>query len=181
MIAVGSWAAGRMTPLVLLLVAGSVATVADPAVGSTPVAPRGGLDLAAPFAFAIGTDTNVESAEELGTAAFNDSLGAARVRGEPWTRSALGIALRFADPAAIGARQSVRVETSPPEWEPGRALHWVRVTVEEGGWLDDAVAGQRTVLWLVPDADGELVVERALWARLCRRPLQRFYTSGMCP
>jgi hypothetical protein len=139
------------------------------------------LDLPAISAFAIGTELNIKSVEEMETDAFNDSLCVARERGEPWTGNAILIALRFARLWEVGSRQVVSAEASPSEWEPGRPLNWVRVTLQEGGWLDDSVAGQRYVLWLTPDTEGMLTLRRALWAQECHRPYWRYYSASPCP
>lgn len=139
------------------------------------------LQLPAVSAFAIGTPLNIESVQEMETGAFNDSLRVARERGEAWTCNAILIALRFARLGEIGSRQVVSAEVSPSEWEPGRRLNWVRVTLEEGGWLDDSVSGQRYVVWLTPDTEGRLTLRRALWAHECRRPYWRYYSAAACP
>ena len=139
------------------------------------------LDLPALNAFAIGTDVNIASVGEKPTESFNDSLRAARERGEEWTANTITIALRFAEFPNIGGRQSVTVQTSPSEWEPGRPVKWVRVTLEEHGWLDDSVSGQRFVIWLTSDPTGELIVRRALWAQECYRKYGRYYTADPCP
>jgi hypothetical protein len=139
------------------------------------------LDLPAISAFAIGTQVNIKSVQEMETEAFNDSLRVARERGEPWTGNAILIALRFARLGEVGSRQVVSAEVSPSEWEPGRPLNWVRVTLEEGGWLDDSVSGQRYVIWLTPDTEGRLTLRRALWAQLCWRFYWRYYSAAECP
>ena len=100
------------------------------------------LQLPAISAFAIGTPVNIKSVQEMETGAFNDSLSVAREQGEPWTGNAILIALRFARLGKVSSRQVISAEVSPSEWEPGRQLNWVRVTLEEGGWLDDSVSGQ---------------------------------------
>ncbi len=138
------------------------------------------LQLSAVSAFAIGTPINIESVQEMETGAFNDSLRVARERSEPWTDNAILIALRFARLGEIGSRQIVSAEVSPSEWEPGRRLNWVRVTLEEDGWLDDSVSGQRYVIWLTLDTEGRLTLRRALWARECRRLYWRYYSAAAC-
>jgi hypothetical protein len=139
------------------------------------------LQLPAKSAFAIGTSLNIESVREMETGAFNDSIRVARERGEPWTTNAILIALRFARLGEVGCRQVVSAEVSPSEWEPGRKLNWIRVTLEEGGWLDDSVSGQRYVVWLTPDTNGRLTLRRALWAQECGRPYWRYYSAAACP
>ncbi len=151
-------------------------------IGTGEAEPAGDeLQLPARSAFAIGTPVKVESVREMKAGAFNDSLRAARGRGEGWTANAIQIALRFARLAEVGSRQVVTSEVSPSEWEPGRRLNWIRVTLEEDGWLDDSVSGQRYVVWLTPDSGGGLALRRALWAHRCDRPHWRSYTAAPCP
>jgi len=152
-------------------------SIAGPAAGEA----RSELDYVAMDAFAVGTDRNIDSVEELEVDSFNVALAEARGRGEEWTRSPERIALAFAGATLFGPRRKVIVKIEPNEWEPGRPMRWARVTIEDEGYLDDSEFGQRYVIWLVPGADGSLKVRRAVWARLCRRRHWQFYTAGLCP
>jgi hypothetical protein len=139
------------------------------------------LELPAISAFSIGTDINIKSVEEIETDPLNAMLLEAQERNEEWTDSFVQIALRLSGAALFGTRQSVSVKIAPSEWEKGRKLHWVRITIVDEGWLDDSVSGERYMIWLVPDADGNLTVQRILRAHLCRRPYWKYYSSEPCP
>lgn len=132
-------------------------------------------------AFAIGTDINVESVEELDASALSDSLAALRERHPEIADDPILAAHRLSGVPVLGPRRSVIVEYSPTEWEPGRPFRHVRVALEDRGWLDDSVAGRRAVLWFVPDEQGRLTVARALRADLCRRPYWKYYSAKRCP
>ena len=134
-------------------------------------------------AFAIDARTRVHDVAELDVRAFNDTLAAATARGEPWTGNFIAIALRFAQSPPQGREQRVVVSTGPGEWEPGLPLRRARVTIEDRGWLDDSVAGERWVIWIVADAGGKgLAVARGLRAWECRRsPESSFYSARPCP
>jgi hypothetical protein len=152
------------------------------ALGAGPaVKPRDELVLTPIEAFAIGARIPVRDVRELDTDAFNDTLRSAQAREESWTRIFLLIALRFEDPSPSGSRQSVDVNVTPSEWHPSDPVQWVRITIENHGWLDDSVAGDRTVLWLAPAADDRLVLWRALRASECSRPGRKFYSAKPCP
>lgn len=161
-----------------LLVAAIAAVLAAPLAGEA----AGGteLELGAREAFAVGTDVEVRDVRELDPAPLDTRLREAEERGERWARSFLEIGLRLAGLPPQGRRQEVSVVV-PGEWEPGMPLRWARVTVFDGDSLDDAVAGERHVLWVGSDASGRLVVRRALWARLCSRPSGRFWSARPCP
>ncbi|UCF05208.1 MAG: hypothetical protein JSV33_15020 [bacterium] len=139
------------------------------------------LELPSISAFSIGTDVNIKSVEEIATDSLNDVLLKAQKRNEEWTKSFVQIALRLSGAALSGTRQSVSVKIDPSEWEKGRPLNWARVTIVDEGWLDDSVSGERYVIWLVPDTDGNLTVQRILRAALCHRPYWKFYSSEPCP
>ncbi|MBD3366964.1 MAG: hypothetical protein GF405_02170 [Candidatus Eisenbacteria bacterium] len=139
------------------------------------------LELPDISAFAVGIETNVRSVETLDADALTDSLRAADARGETWTVEPLRVGLELVPRRLVGRRRTVEARYAPGEWEPGRPFSWVRVTVEDGGWLDDSVTGVRYVLWLVPCGDGSLRVRRALRAHLCDRPYWRYYSADPCP
>lgn len=81
----------------------------------------------------------------------------------------------------MGRSASVEAEFEPPERDAGVPIRAARVVVEDRGWADDSVAGVRSVLHLVRDEAGKLVVERALRATLCARPYRRFWSATPCP
>jgi hypothetical protein len=152
--------------------------------GTDAAAGEGELALSPRAAFAPGARARVESVAALPAAAFDDTLARAQARGEPWTRSFLLIALRFAGTAPQGRDQRVEVTTSPGEWEPGSPLRWARVSIEDRGWMDDSVLGERTVVWIVPrERGGGLAVARGLRAWECARstPESHFYSARPCP
>lgn len=142
-----------------------------------------GTELSLPdiVAFAIGTDVNIKSVRAMETDSFNVILRAAQERGEPWTDSFILTALRFTGSHLYGSRQSVNVQIEPSEWEEGRPLRFARVTIEDKGWLDDSVYGERYVVWLTKNEAGRLEVRRALWAELCSRMYWKFYSADLCP
>ena len=79
-----------------------------------------------------------------------------------------------------GNNQRVSVSI-PGEWEPGGAFEFARVIIEDQGWLDDAIAGERYVFWITQGDEGELMIQRALRANICSRPFQEFYSVQRCP
>ncbi|UCF77825.1 MAG: hypothetical protein JSW03_06850 [Candidatus Eiseniibacteriota bacterium] len=139
------------------------------------------LELPDISAFAIGTDVNIRSVLKVDADSFNLQLRAAQDREEEWTESFVLVGLKLVGARFPGSRQKVYVQVEPSEWEPGRKLKWVRVTVEDEGWLDDSQFGERYVIWLVPDEDNRLAVQRALRARLCWRAYWKFYSAELCP
>ncbi len=141
----------------------------------------GELALDAMSAFAVGTERSIHSVRELDPDSFNTALALARKRGEPWTASPARIGLEFTGGPLSGSSRNISVKIHPSEWEPGRPLLWARVTIEDEGWLDDSVYGERYVIWLVPSDDGGLEVGRAIRASLCARMHRRFYSADPCP
>jgi hypothetical protein len=139
------------------------------------------LELPDITAFATGTEINVRSVERLDAGSLTDTLRAAESRGETWTGAPLKVGLELTGGELFGRSRSVEAAYTPSEWEPGRPFEWVRVTVTDGGWLDDSVVGMRTVLWLVPCDEGAFRVHRALRAHLCWRPHWRYYSADPCP
>jgi hypothetical protein len=139
------------------------------------------LELPSISAFSVGTDINIRSVKEIAVEPLNTELREARARKEEWTNSAMHIALRLSGAALSGSRQSVSVTIEPSEWEQGRTLRWVRVTIVDEGWLDDSVSGERYMVWLSPDSDGKLEIRRILWAQLCHRPYWKYYSNEPCP
>jgi hypothetical protein len=76
---------------------------------------------------------------------------------------------------------TIRADFEPGERDMDRPIERARVVVEDEGWADDSVFGQRHVLYFTRDDAGRLRVERALRAMLCLRPGQRFYSADPCP
>ena len=148
---------------------------------ATTVAAPGELSLPSREAFAIGARTTVSDAAAMDPKRFNHELRSAQGRGEEWTKSFIQVALRFAKPDPQGRSQIVTVETSPHGWEGEEVLAWARVTIEDRDYLDDSVAGERWMIWLVPTpAGGGLEVARGLRAWECRRPGRWLYSSRPC-
>lgn len=121
------------------------------------------------------SDIQVKSVQTLAVADFNSRLQQAAANREVWTREAVLVALRFVGPELRGHTKIVDIKT-PPE-----NRHSATVTVTETGYPDDAVAGARWRLWLARDAAGSWIINRALWAQLCARPGQTFYSATPCP
>jgi predicted small integral membrane protein len=117
----------------------------------------------------------VQSVKTLNPKQLNASVRKAAGKGEPWTKKAVLVALKF-----IGAGQKERtkvidVRTSPEN--PDTAV----ITVATSGYLDDAISGERWRLWLEKNAHGTWTIHRALWAQLCSRPGHKFYSAVNCP
>jgi hypothetical protein len=142
------------------------------------------LDLAPMDAFAIGTDININSVKELPTEPFNAILLEAQENNETWTTDFIDIAQRLPNLQFSGVEQSISVDISPGgiDWPEMRdELQWARITIVNAGWADDSVAGERTVMWVVPRDDGKLRVHRILWAEHCMRQYRQSYSSkGDC-
>ena len=137
------------------------------------------LSLSATQAFGIGTKTLVKSAKSIDTKTFNQMLMEAHQNQAEWSNNFVQIGLQFIGGGENHRRQNISV-VIPGEWEPGYPLrHYARVTLERGGWLDDSIAGDRYVLWIVQGDGGELKVQRALYARLCYRPFY-MYSADRC-
>ena len=141
------------------------------------------LALSDTFAFAINAEVEVESVETLDPSNFNDLLLTAYQSQAVWANDPLWVGLQFLQFLSLpmtGANQQVSVFI-PGEWEPGMEFDYARVVIEDKGWLDDAVAGERYVLWIVLGNEGEFRIQRALRANICRRPDQEFYSAQACP
>lgn len=137
------------------------------------------LDLPVMSAFAIGTDINIASVREIEPDSFNVILRQAQNKGEEWSKSFIQIGLRFANMPPQGRHQEVTVEI-PFEWEPAMPLKFARITIVDKGWLDDSQSRERYVIWITTDSTGNLLVKRALWARLCRRAYWQQWSSDPC-
>jgi hypothetical protein len=146
------------------------------------MASEGELSLPPREAFAIGARTRVLDAQELNPAAFNRELAQARARKEAWTESFIQVALRFTRAPGQGQKQSVEMEATPSGWEGLETLKWARVTIDDRGYHDDSVSGERWIVWLVPSPRGGLEVARGLRAWECQRsPESWFYSARACP
>ena len=121
------------------------------------------------------SDIQVRSVQTLAVADCNARLQQAAANREAWTREAILVALHFVGPELRGHTKVIEVKT-PPERRDSAT-----VTVTESGYPDDAVAGARWRLWLARDATGGWLINRALWAQLCARPGQTFYSATPCP
>lgn len=142
-----------------------VKTVNGKELGSTP-------DLAD---FAVPAGVEVRSVKAIDPRKMNDEIGQANRKGETWPKEAVLVALRFVGAGLKGNTKSIEART-PPE-----SQDTTTITVTESGYMDDAISGERWRLWMTKKADGTWVIERALWAQLCSRPGQRFYSSEPCP
>ncbi|MGK7889793.1 MAG: hypothetical protein AB4042_10695 [Leptolyngbyaceae cyanobacterium] len=134
-------------------------------------------------AFATTTDTDVYSVETLDLTDYNALLLSSYQNQAIWVNDPLWVGLQllqFLGQPITGSEQQVSVSI-PGEWEPGRAFEFARVIIEDKGWLDDAIAGERYVIWIVPGDSGEFKVQRALRANFCSRPPQEFYSIQDCP
>ena len=142
--------------------------------GGPPPAPGHAGD--ALVTFRAGTTVPVRDVRELAPEPLNARLGPTR------SGSPIATALRAVGDTLPGNAQTVSVrEVEPREREAGTPVTAARVEIENAGFLDDAVSGDRTVL-LLEDRTGEgLRIVRALHARLCSRPGARFYSARPCP
>ena len=159
-----------------------ISTLTISCLRSTPVVQAEDIELSLPAiqAFGIGTKKLVKSAKSIDTQAFNQRLMEAHENQAEWSNNFVQIGLQFIGGAENHRYQHISV-VIPGEWEPGTPLtSYARVTIENGGWLDDSVAGNRYILWIVQGEQGELKVQRALYANLCYRPFD-MYSAGLCP
>lgn len=120
-------------------------------------------------------DIEVRSVKSLDTNKLNAGVGQAAGKGEAWTKEAVWVALKVVGPELKGHTKIIEFKTLPEQRDAAT------VTVTESGYPDDAVGGERWRLWLEKGADGAWTIKRALWARLCSRPGQRFYSAKNCP
>jgi hypothetical protein len=141
-----------------------------------------GLTLTPVDDFTIGTEAYVNSVKEVDIKLFNALLLEAQQKGKAWTKSFFEIALKIPGLNLNGTTQTVSVDIEPYDWgEEGVSLESARITVENAGWLDDSLTGERYVLWLTTDSKGFLKAQRILWAGFCSRPHQEFYSAAPCP
>lgn len=123
----------------------------------------------------FGGDVPVQSVQALAVDDFNAQVQQAVGHGEAWVKEPVLVALRFVGAEIRGHTKIIELRT-PPENQDSAT-----VTVTEAGYPDDAVAGARWRLWLAKDTQGIWTLQKALWAQLCSRPGQRFYSAGPCP
>ena len=140
--------------------------------GETPIETGSTLDLA-DFAAPAGID--VQSVKAIDPRKMNDEIGQACRKGEAWPKEAVLVALRFVGAGLKGNTKSIEVRI-PPE-----VKETALITITELGYMDDAISGERWRLWMTKNADGAWTINRALWAQLCSRPGQRFYSARKCP
>ena len=134
-------------------------------------------------AFGVETEINVHSVESLDASDFNALLLSSHQGGAVWANDPLWVGLQFLQYIGhpiTGSDQTVAVSI-PGEWEPGQTFEFARVIIEDRGWLDDAIAGERYALWITPGDEGEFVISRALRSNICSRPFQAFYSIQNCP
>ena len=134
-------------------------------------------------AFGVETEINVHSVEALDADEFNALLLTSHQGGAIWANDPLWVGLQFLQyigQPITGQNQTVSVAI-PGEWEPGQAFEFARIIIEDKGWLDDAIAGERYALWITPGNEGEFVISRALRSNICSRPFQEFYSIQNCP
>ena len=117
----------------------------------------------------------VRSVKILDTGKLNAEASRAAGKGETWPQDAVLVALKFAGAGLKGHTKLIEVRT------PAEQRDAATITVTESGYLDDAISGERWRLWLAKGADGVWTIQRALWAQLCSRPGQRFYSAEKCP
>ena len=118
---------------------------------------------------------SVKSVKPLDVEKTNQEIASAAQKEEAWTKQAVLIALRFTGEDIKGHTKDIEVRT-PPEQH-----NMATVTVTESGYPDDAVGGERWRLWLEKGPAGAWTITKALWARLCSRPGQQFYSAERCP
>jgi hypothetical protein len=117
----------------------------------------------------------VRSVKSLDTKKLNAEVSKAAGKGEAWTKDAVLVALKVTGSELTGHTKIIEVRT-PPEQRDAATI-----TVTNSGYLDDAVGGERWRLWLKKGDDGTWTIKRALWAQLCSRPGQSFYSAEKCP
>lgn len=121
------------------------------------------------------SDIEVRSVKTLDTSKLNAEVRRAAGKGETWTQDAVLVALKVAGSGLKGHTKLIEVRT-PPEQRDAATI-----TFTESGYMDDAISGERWRLWLEKGANGTWTIKRALWAQLCSRPGQRFYSAEKCP
>ena len=134
-------------------------------------------------AFGVETGINVHSVESLNADEFNTLLLTSHQDGAIWANDPLWVGLQFLQyigQPITGPSQTVSVSL-PDEWEPGQPFEFARIIIEDKGWVDDAIAGERYALWITPGTEGEFVISRALRSNICSRPFQEFYSIQNCP
>ncbi|MEM9218814.1 MAG: hypothetical protein AAGD25_31300 [Cyanobacteria bacterium P01_F01_bin.150] len=134
-------------------------------------------------AFGVETNINVHSVESLNADEFNALLLSSHQSGATWANDPLWVGLQFLQyigHPVTGQNQTVSVFI-PGEWEAGQSFDYARVIIEDKGWLDDAIEGERYAMWITPGAEGEFIISRALRANICSRPFQEFYSIQNCP
>lgn len=117
----------------------------------------------------------VRSVKSLDTGKLNVEISQAAAKGEAWTKEAVLVALKVTGTDLQGHTKIMEVKTPPEQRDTAT------ITVTASGYPDDAVGGERWRLWLAKGADGVWTIQQALWARLCSRPGQRFYSAERCP
>jgi hypothetical protein len=140
--------------------------------GKTSIEPGSTQDRAD---FAAPAGVEVKSVKAIDPRKMNDAISQAYRKGEAWLNEAVLVALRLVGAGLKGNKKSIEVRT-PPE-----SQDTCTITVTESGYMDDAISGERWRLRLTKNADGAWVIRRVLWAQLCSRPGQRFYSSERCP
>lgn len=134
-------------------------------------------------AFGVETEINVHSVESLDADEFNALLLTSHQGGAIWANDPLWVGLQFLQyigQPITGRSQTVSVSI-PEEWEAGQAFEFARIIIEDKGWMDDAIAGERYALWITPGEEGEFIISRALRSNICSRPFQEFYSIQNCP
>jgi hypothetical protein len=125
--------------------------------------------------FAAPAGIEVKSVKVIDPRKMNDEISQANRKGEAWSKEAVLVALRFVGPGLKGNAKTIEVTT------PQESQETATIFITESGYLDDAIAGERWRLWMAKNADGAWVIRRVLWAQLCSRSGQRFYSSERCP
>lgn len=134
-----------------------------------------GINLAQDAADFGVSDIEVRSVKSLDPTSINFEVSQAAGKGEKWPKEAILVALRVVGEGLKGASKTIEVRT-PPECQ-----ETATIIVTGAGYLDDAIGGERWRLWLSKEAAGNWRVKRVLWAQLCNRSGQRFYSGEKCP
>lgn len=124
------------------------------------------------------------SIKEIETDVMNQYFLKAQKEKKPWTQNLSQIPFHLPE-INLEKELDYSAEGSPSQSVTVKryvvsAAEEVKITVEENGYGDDSIAGQRYVLLLKKDKNF-YVIKRLLWAQHCSRPCSSFISGGLCP
>ena len=172
-----------MIPKTLLAIAIALFTVTSIPVRTFSSYNQDWLTLPDKDAFSIGTEYLVKDVRSFNINQYNNYLNLARHNGQQWVNHPISAAVQLTKASLNGEYLGGRhqeIETVMSDFE-GSMLDSIKVEVANTGLADDSVFGERYVIWFSTDENNQLVVSKILWAMLCSRPGQKFYSANSCP